>query len=117
MSLRDQVAAAHDLTDEELVIPEWGDAKVIIRSMSLGERAELFDKSSDADGAMSIAEFYPLIVVLCTYDPETNQRAFTPDDMEMLRQKSASVLERIANTALRVSGLGPEAEKVQGKGS
>ena len=114
MSLRDQIAAAHDLTDETIVIPEWGNAEIVIKSMSLRERARLFEKTRGADEELSIAEFYPYVIVMCSYDPETNPRAFTEADVDMLQDKSAAVLERIATAALRISGLGVDAEKQQG---
>lgn len=105
-SLRELILSYDDEVREPLVVPQWGNLKIEIRSMSGAERSRFLTEtrkpgSDDAD----LNKFYPMIVVLTAYDPETGERIFGDNDMEDLNLKSSGALELVASAALRLNGI------------
>lgn len=115
MNLRERILNAVD-TDRELVdVPEWG-VKVEVRSMSGRDRDNLIKAHGGGDlTSVSYAEFYPMLLRFSLYDPETGERIFTAEDDALLIDKSAAVIERLAEIVRRVSGLDEKAVE-EGKG-
>lgn len=107
MSLRDLIAEASDIRAETVNVPEWG-VDVEVRSMSMRARAAMFAQSA-AGGALAIEKFYPAILIACCYDPKSGEKVFGADDLDMLADKSAGPVERLAKLALSVSGMSDEA--------
>lgn len=116
MSLKDRIAAADDLTSEPMDIPEWG-VTVDIKAMTGQARADLLSSFAGEDGKVDYARTYPDLVIVGTFDPETGDPVFGPDDTEMLLTKSAVVLERVAQKVMQVNGLGEKAVDEAGKSS
>lgn len=113
-SLRDAILAADDLTSEILEIPEWG-VTVEVRTPTAGDRARLFKIGTTADGTVDPELLYPMLLVSTVCDPDTHESLFTLDDAEALNAKSGAVVERVANVAMRLSGMTPDAVD-EGKG-
>ena len=121
--LRTRIFETNDSTAELVDVPEWG-VKLEIRSMDGNQRAEWLAKqmkngSGDLDGmtAEDIRELYPNLIIVSAFDPETGERVFEPEDAEQLNTRNSAVLERLAQVALRISGLTTQAESALGKGS
>ena len=108
-SIRDRIAAVSAYKSERVRIPEWDDIEVEIRSISVKQRAALLEYADTGDGTPDMLRFAPMLIVCSTYDPETGEAAFTADDVEMLCDASAGVVDRLATIAMRVSGLGQDA--------
>ena len=109
MNLRDKILNASDIQEEIIEVKEW-DVKVLIKGMTGTERASMLKKSTDKDGNTDLHSIFPHLVITCAHDPETSKKIFTNADKDMLNNKSASAVEKIAKKALELSGLGEEAQ-------
>lgn len=105
--LRERILAAKDLASERVHVEAW-DVDVEVRGMSARARAVLVSKAMDG-GAVNLVAAYPLMVIECTFHPETGERLFSEADIEALAGKSGEALEQIATVAARLSGLDAEA--------
>jgi len=115
VSLRDQILAAQDRDSKIIDVPEWG-VEVEVRSMSAGARIQLISDAYDADtGKTDVVKIYPVIIVSCLHDPKTGQPIFTMDDKEEVMNKSAAVIERLAQEAMGMSAMGDNSLTEAGK--
>lgn len=116
MNLRAKILNAKDLKTEVVHVTEW-DADVMVQSMTSGERGEVLEAVRDASGAIRLGKLTVLTVIKCAKDPETKQRLFEDTDYDVLASKNAAAVEKVAAVALRLSGLGDEAQKELEKNS
>lgn len=116
MGLKDAIFSADDIDRELVEVPEWG-VTVEVRAMSTGDRARAMQHWTDEEGKVDVGAFYPNLLVASVFDPETGETVFDPDDVEKLNAKSAAVIERLAQVAVRLSGMNPEAVDEAGEGS
>jgi len=110
MLLRDKILAAKDIQDEVVDVPEWG-VKLLVRGLTGRQRARLLQNAVDANGNVDLERIYPELVIYSVYDPETGEQVFKPADRDALADKSGAALERIAQVAMRLSGLSANAVK------
>lgn len=101
--LRNKIINSNDLESEIIEVPEWGDVKLEIRSMTGRDRAALQKHFRGDDFDMEV--WYVELVLATVYDPETGDRVFGPADRKEIGGRSAKVLERIAEVATRLSGM------------
>jgi hypothetical protein len=111
MGIRDTILAAQDIEQRVVDVPEWG-VKLELRTPTVKERGELITKFMRDEGTLDVVAMNPLLVVMCAHDPETGERVFGPDDVDMLFDKSAAVMERLGEIALELSGLQNAAERM-----
>lgn len=104
MSLRDQILQCDDVQKEIVEIPQWN-TKISIHGMSGAARTQMIQNAADNDGVMNFAKMMPDIVIMCTFDPDTDEQVFDESDREALMLKSGAALDLIVNTAMRISGL------------
>lgn len=116
MSIRDRIIAADDIETEIVDIPQW-DVTVEVRSMDGRSRTRLLSAAAENDGVLNLEQFYPEVVILCSFDPETGERIFEPGDADLLLSKASAPLEILAQAALRVSGMAGDSLDQAGKGS
>lgn len=92
---------------EDVPVPELGEGKVIpVWGMTPRERTEWEDsmsRSSKTQLAKKKKEIRERWVVECCRD-DAGTRLFTLAQLEQLGQRSAVVVERLVNAALRLSG-------------
>lgn len=92
---------------EDVPVPELGEGKVIpVWGMTPRERTEWEDsmsRSSKTQLAKKKKEIRERWVVECCRD-DSGTRLFTLAQLEQLGQRSAVVVERLVNAALRLSG-------------
>jgi hypothetical protein len=130
---RRAILAAHDLEIEEVEVPEWG-TWVRVRGLTGAERdayeASLLggtekdaiagsrtepagpapSRSAGAagtawpGGGLALRNARARLVALCCID-EHGRRLFSDDDVDELGNKSAAALNRLFETACRLSGL------------
>ena len=117
MSLRDQIFAIEDIRKEIVEIPEWGDVKIEVRSLTGGDRARILETGVDAMGNVSLQRVYPEMVIASAFDPESGERVFDENDKDGLMAKNALAIDRLATVATRLSGLNEEAVDEAGKTS
>ena len=119
MSLRDQilgVARAAEFPQETITVPEWGDVKVTVRGLSVGDKRRLFARArrfEEAPGGKwvivpvddPLSDLY--LVHLAAYD-DAGARIFEESDIEALAQagdETEEAVSRIADIARRLSGM------------
>lgn len=105
--LRKLVFDAEDIPEEEVEVPEWN-VTVLVRGMNGKGRANFLRRSTDANGNVSFENFYPELIIATAFDPETGEQIFEKSDRDTLNTKSGVALNRIAEVAQRLSGLGSE---------
>jgi len=112
MALRDKILAASDAKSETVAVPEWG-CSLQVRSLTNTERIDWeVACSKKKRGKVTIDPFRlktSLVVATC-YDPETNERVFTGDDIDALAGKNAGVIERLFSVAAVLSGVSEQDE-------
>ena len=114
MNLRDKILAANDIQTELVEVPEW-DTIVEVRGMSGHDRARILQAAADSEGSISIGRLYAETVIAATYDPDTGERVFRDEDMDVLLSKAAAPMARLASVGMRLArmeaGAGEAAKK------
>ena len=104
-TLKDRIRNKTDHDSEIMIISKWDNEKIEVRSMMGSDRSVFMDtcfqESGDLDKKISI----PFLIIGCCFDPTTGEKLFSLEDEEWLMTKNSTVLEGIATTALKVSGL------------
>jgi len=108
VNLREQILNAPDLPEEFLEVPEW-ECTIIIRALNGTERANLLQNNTLPNGRPDLVRMYPALAILSVRDPETKELVFQPADRDGLNAKSGAALERIAQVAIRMNQLVPDA--------
>lgn len=118
MSVRDKILAIQDDTPSEIVtVPEW-DLEVLVRGFSLGAKDDFMASIIDPETRKpNVKAFNVGILVGTAYDPESGAKLFTESDIPVLKQKSASAVQRLVDVGTRLSGLTEDAVEVAGKKS
>ena len=112
--LADRIRQADDREEHTIDVKEWG-VKIGVRSMTARQRADMQERWSEA-GEQSASALYENIILHCVFDPDTGDSVFTQDDLEwLLDEKSAQVVDRIAQECLKVSGLMSDSIDEMGK--
>jgi hypothetical protein len=110
---RDEVLKAQDLQYEDVDVPEWG-GTVRIAGLSAEAASAFSDKMVELDNQGKIkavrtgGNFMAELLVVTVVDEEFNL-LFSSDDIASLGRKSAAVVKRLSEVALRLSGLGEHA--------
>lgn len=107
MNLREKIKNANDIQEEIVDVPEW-DVKILVRSLTGKERAELLNVCMTPGGQVDFKKLYPMLLIATCYDPETKEKIFEPADKDWLNMKSGAVIEKIASVATKLSGLGTD---------
>ncbi|TCW35297.1 hypothetical protein EDC32_1089 [Laceyella sacchari] len=102
--LRDKVAGIKDIKEENLYVPEW-DVTFLVRALTGAARNKILNAAMDKNGKLDLDRFYPDLIIAACFDPESGEQVFEPTDRDMLLSKSGSALERIAQKAIKMSGL------------
>lgn len=106
---RDQVMQANDMVTEEVPVPEWG-GKILVRTLTGIELNQFQQDSMAPKGSKKAADLhnsYARLIALCAIDAQ-GQRLFYPKDVELLGEKSAAALSRVAQVCMRINNLTQE---------
>lgn len=113
INLREKILNTDDIKTELVTIEEWG-VELEIKALTGKKRAEIMTSAMNEQGKMDFEKLYPDLIITSTYDPETKELVFEKTDRDMLNQKSGGALEKIAQIAIKLSGLNPDSvEKAQ----
>jgi hypothetical protein len=106
---RDAILDAKDIATETVAVPEWG-GDVLVRGLSALERdnyeATLM-KLKGNDPQWNFANARARLVARTVVD-ESGARLFSDEDVRLLAKKSAAAIQRVYDTATRLSGLSPQ---------
>lgn len=109
---REAILGAKDTHQEVVHVEEWG-GHVCIRAMSGAERDD-FRAAIEGKDASLVGKFEAPLLALTLVDEE-GKRLFSIDDVEALRAKSARVLDKLTQIAMRVNGMTEEAREEAAK--
>lgn len=110
---KDAILAVQDLPYEDVAVPEWG-GTVRVAGLN-GQEASSFSAKlvkMDNNGKveqMNIENFLPELLSRTLVD-EHFERLFSEQDVAALGKKSAAVLKRLGDAAMRLSGLSEAAQ-------
>ena len=107
---RAAILAAPDTTYEDMEIPEWGGV-IRVRSLTGTERDAYDSESylaSQQKGGTALDQFRVRRVAKCIVD-ENGLRVFSDADVAVLGEKNGSVIDRIDDVIVRLSGIGQDA--------
>lgn len=110
---KDAILGASDIQTEDVPVPEWG-GTVRICVMSGLARDVFISGEGKADAGFS--DFQARLLVATAVDA-AGERIFEPDDVERLQAKSRTVLDRLTAVAMKLNGLGPQAQEDIAKNS
>ena len=114
--LADKIRQADDKIENTFNVEEWG-VKIGVRSMTARQRSDMQERWAEA-GEQSASTLYENIILHCVFDPDTGDSVFTESDLEwLLEEKSAQVVDKIAQECLKVSGLVSDSVDEVGKDS
>ena len=93
-------------------MPEWGNIKIEVRSMTGAERAAMLSDSWDQETeSVSFDRMFPNVVVACSFHPETGEKLFSTQQIPQLNGKNSKAMQRVAEVGMRLSGLNEKEEK------
>lgn len=106
-----EIFAAQDIKREVLNVPEWGGDVELIQLSGNG-RAKIMETYQTFKDAGSVAQTNALqdaMLLACIAD-DKGQPIFATDDLPLLREKNGVVLETVVKAALKLNGMGEQAE-------
>jgi hypothetical protein len=104
---KEQILACDDLPQEVVECPEWG-GDVFVRTMAGTERDDLdafFVSKQNARSGVADMRGFKVRLVQLTVLNEDGTLMFDCSDIPALQKKSAAVVERIAQVAMRLNGF------------
>jgi hypothetical protein len=101
-TLREQILATTDRKSEAVVVPEWGNAKVVIKTITAGEREQI-ENMREKDGDNPTVLRARLLAF--ALHAEDGNKLFTVDDIPALAERSAPVIIRLNTIAMRLNAL------------
>jgi len=104
---KEQIIAAKDIKTKVVDVPEWG-GSVIIREMSgkVREEFEMFvQERRSADDSLNLRGMRTLVLSQTLVDEEGNA-LFTKDDMSVLGEKNAAVIDKLFTVAMTLNKIG-----------
>lgn len=105
---REAILAADDLKVETVAVSEWG-GDVIVRELTAAQRQALFDAMHGKPDTERSSIFRRMVLSAALVD-DAGARLFDEASIDTLFAKSGQVIDRIAEVAVRLSGLGKDAE-------
>ncbi|WP_202078276.1 hypothetical protein [Caldalkalibacillus salinus] len=107
-NLREQILATQDIKEEVVDIPEW-ETKVLVKGLNGAKRARLLQNNIDKQGNINFERMYPELLILTVHDPQSKEPVFQPEDRDALNAKNGGIIEKLVQTAMRLSGLESQA--------
>ena len=110
MSLRDDILAINDVTEELVTIPQWGGKKIKVKSFTAGQRCKLIETCMNKNGTgVDSQKLYIQTMIASACDPDTDELIFTQADYEALSGKNSGAVEIIVSASHRLNGVSNEA--------
>jgi len=99
-----QILAAEDLGILKVTVKEWGGATLGIRVMTVGER-DAYEREWIGKRETGIDNFRTKFLARCLCHPETGARLFSDEKVEELAGKSAKVVSRLFDKAMKHNAM------------
>jgi|SRR6516164_9868084 len=107
--MRQAIFTVQDIPEQFIDVPEWK-MRILVRGMTAKQRSMVLQNSIGKGGVPDLVKLYPDFVIMSCYHPKTRKLIFKPADRDMLNEKAGGVIERIAMTAARLSGIDQKAQ-------
>jgi hypothetical protein len=104
LSMED-ILSVEDRTVVAVEVPEWG-GSVKIRPFTKRQQIEIRNTGRKPDGDIDVDAFEMQVFLAGVVEP-----VFTPEQYNLLMEKSAIALDRVIKEVLRVNDMAPESEK------
>lgn len=117
-ALRDEILAADDMQYEVVVVPEWRNKEVCIRSLT-GEERDAYEagllrevKKLGKRGVKTERKFDPrkvrakLVIIAACHGVGDPRPIFMPEDVDKLAAKNGAALDRLFDVAQKLAGIG-----------
>jgi len=114
-NLSEIIFAKSDIAEEVIHVDAW-DVDILVKAMNARDRARMVEQAG-GDKGVNLEQILPDLVILCSFDPETGERIFQPQDREALLAKAADPIEKIAIKAMELSGMSDNSVDEAGKDS
>lgn len=102
-----EIVAASDQKTLDVLVPEWGeDVGVTIKSLTVAEHKAFAKSVKDVEDDATISAH---LCVACLVD-SSGQPLLAFNDVTILAGKSAAAVKGIAKAAMKLNGLGKDAE-------
>jgi len=109
MDLRHQILSAEDRPRHSVALPEWGIDELFVDSLSAADRDD-YERWAFGDDR---SNYRSKLVCRALVDAQGN-RVFSDDDATALGHKSAKVVSRVFDLALKLNGLlGSDVEELR----
>ena len=102
---REEILAADDLITEEVAVPEWSEAKIVLVASLVGEDRDRLEQEIVRDRGDSIIENIRAKLCARTIVDKEGKRLFGEDDIALLGKKSGTALDRVFEVAQRLNRL------------
>lgn len=112
---REQILAATQLPAEVVAVPEWG-GEVLVRAMTALQRDQYEQDVTEGGTGLNLVGARARLVAAVCVDGE-NTPIFTLADVDALGQLNAVPVNRIAEVAMRLSGMEAGASEDMAKNS
>lgn len=114
--LRSAALNADDITIELVAVPEWGNHKYGVKSLTTKEQrafiAGASHKVQQPDGTWATEinrdKWTVQMIIATVVDPDTGEPVFEQADAETLEAKSGAATTRLFTVGARLAGLGGE---------
>ncbi len=111
--LRSAALNADDITIELVAVPEWGNNKYGVRSLTINEQRQFITavstKVKDPDGdwvtEINRDKYAIQLLIRTVVDPDSDELVFEQADAEALWAKSGKAVSRLIGVATRLAGL------------
>ena len=110
MGMKDRIAERSKERASEAVVTFCGE-QVEVRAMSVGQRSHVMDVGYTKGRKPSVKyeAFYPALLTATLYEPGTDSTVFQATDSDLINSLPPEEVDRVAEVALRLSGLDKEA--------
>ena len=113
--IRQSVFNSDDIPTEDVTIENWNGITFRVLGMTAAQQYEMLQASVDPETkTINFSRMYPEVVISCTHailpDDTTGPCVFERTDKELLAQKAAENIEKLAKVAMSLSGMRDNAE-------
>lgn len=91
-----------DFRENWVYVDEW-DSDVLLRSLSVAAFEEV--QQQEEKDELTPQELGMLLISKCLIDPETSSPMFSPDEVQVLKQKSLGAIIQLIGAVNEVNGL------------
>jgi hypothetical protein len=113
LSTRDRILRRRGYKTEHAELEEEDGTitPVEVRSLTLGERAEMYSHLIDDEGKYHGEMAGAYAVLYMAHDPETGERLFAPDDIDNISNLDSAYIEPVVKATNKITGGGKTADE------